>query len=244
LSKICVVVPTYNEAANLPSLAEKIERVLQGFSFGLIVVDDSSPDDTAGVAERLNCVYGNIIVKVRAKKSGLGSALLTGLKVALSDGDVEWIVTLDADFSHDPGEIPRLLCAAQNADLIQGSRYVRDGLVAQWGFNRRLVSFVANLICKLVVRTSVHDSTGNFRVYSRRCAEVIVSSTRAKGFEWVVEAIAVAKKRGFNVKEVPITFVNREDGETKLKGSQFIGWLTFVVKSLFSQESLFAGGSA
>lgn len=244
MSKICVVVPTYNEAANLPSLAEKIERVLQGFSFDLIVVDDSSPDDTAGVAKRLNCVYGNITVKVRAKKSGLGSALLTGLKVALSDGDVERIVTLDADFSHDPGEIPRLLCAAENADLIQGSRYVRDGLVAHWGFKRRLVSYAANLICKLVVRTSIHDSTGNFRVYSRKCAEAVVSSTRAKGFEWVVEAITVAKKGGFNVKEIPITFVNRKDGETKLKGSQFIDWVAFVLKSLFSHKSLFAGGSA
>lgn len=243
MSKICVVLPTYNEAVNLPCLAEKIETVLRGVSFGLIVVDDSSPDDTAGVAERLNRVYGNITVKVRAKKSGLGSALLTGLKVALSDGDVERIVTLDADFSHDPGEIPRLLCAAEDADLVQGSRYVRDGLVARWGFKRRLVSYVANLICKLVVRTSIHDSTGNFRVYSRRCAEVIVGSTRAKGFEWVVEAVAVAKRGGFHVKEVPITYVNREGGETKLKGLQFIGWLAFVVKSLFSQEPLFAGGS-
>jgi dolichol-phosphate mannosyltransferase len=236
-----VVVPTYNEAGNLPSLAEKVERVLKGSSFGLIVVDDGSPDGTAEVAKRLKRVHGNIEVKVRAGKCGLGSAVLAGLRAALVDGDVERIVTLDADLSHDPDEIPRLLCAAERADLVQGSRYVRDACVSNWGFGRRLVSLVANFVCRLVVRGSVRDFTGNFRVYSRECAEVVVRSTRAAGFEWVVEALAVAERGGFCVREVPITFVDRKVGETKLKGSQFAGWLVFMLRILFSRGSLFVG---
>jgi dolichol-phosphate mannosyltransferase len=233
MSKICVVVPTYNEATNLPRLVARMERTLRNVSFDLIVIDDDSPDNTARVAEGLNSIYKNITVKVRANGSGLGSALLAGLNTALSKSDVEWIVTLDADFSHDPIEIPKLLCATGAADLVQGSRYVRDGAVSNWSFRRRLVSFLANLICRLMVRSSVRDCTGNFRVYSRRCAEVIVNSAGSEGFEWVVEAMAITKKCGFRVKEVPITFSDRTEGKTKLKSSQVLSWAAFALKSLF-----------
>ena len=238
MSKVCVVVPTYNEAKNLPELAAQIEKVLKNRDFSLVVVDDNSPDNTAKIAQKLNDVYRNITVKTRTEKSGLGSAIIEGLKTALAMKDVEKIVTLDADLSHNPVEIPKLLYAAQKTDIVQGSRYIEDGLVVGWGLKRRLISFGANLICKMLSRASVHDCTGNFRVYSRRCAETIVNTTESKGFEWVVEAMFLARKHGFEVKEVPITFTERKEGKTKLKALEVLSWAIFAAKNLLSSQPL------
>jgi dolichol-phosphate mannosyltransferase len=234
-----VVVPTYNEAENLPRLIAQIERALHARSFCIIVVDDSSPDNTAEVAERLNDSYGNIVVRTREGKDGLGSALLDGLKTALNMEDVESIVTLDGDLSHNPKEIPKLLSVAETTELVQGSRYVKRGAVLGWSLKRRLISFVANSLCKLVLRTHIHDCTGNFRIYSRRCAEMIVNSTDSGGFEWVVEAMLVAVKRGFRVKEVPITFTDRKNGRTKLKIREVAGWGLFALKNLLAPKPTF-----
>lgn len=238
MSKVCVVIPTYNEAKNLPRLTAQIEKVLRNWDFNLIFVDDNSPDNTARVAQNLNRVYRNIVVRIRTSKCGLGSAIAEGLRIALATKDVEKIVTLDADLSHNPSEIPKLLRAAQEADLVQGSRYVEEGSVIGWGLKRRLISFGANLVCKLLLRASIHDCTGNFRVYSRKCAETIVSTTGSKGFEWVVEAMFTAKKNGFEIKEVPITFAERKDGKTKLKAWEVFSWALFAVKNLFSPRTL------
>jgi dolichol-phosphate mannosyltransferase len=231
MSKICVVVPTYNEAENLPRLIDEVEKALRGFDFSLLVVDDNSPDGTAQVAADLNKIHKNLIVRTRTKKNGLGSALSYGLRTALAMKDVDRIVTLDADLSHNPSDIPKLL-QAEDAGIVQGSRYVENGAVVGWSLKRRLISCVANLLCKLLLRTSIHDCTGNFRVYSRDCAETIVNSTISKGFEWVVEAMFVAKRHGFGVEEVPITFVDRKEGKTKLKAIEVAGWAAFALKSL------------
>lgn len=238
MSKLCVVIPTYNEAENLPRLTAQIENVLRNRNFSLIVVDDNSPDNTGAIAEELNHVYRNIIVKSRTRKSGLGSAIIEGLKTALAMEEVQRIVTLDGDLSHDPCEIPRLLCAAQQTDFVQGSRYVQEGLVMGWGLKRRLISCAANLICKLLLRTPIRDCTGNFRVYSRKCAQTIVNSAESRGFEWVIEAMLVAKKHGFKVKEVPITFMDRKEGRTKLRVLEVARWALFATKSFFSLKSL------
>lgn len=239
MSRLCVVVPTYNEAGNLPELTAQIEEALRDRSFQLIVVDDSSPDGTARVAEQLNELYGNIVVRSRVKKSGLGSAIQDGLRAALATGDVESVVTLDADLSHDPREIPKLLRASRMADFVQGSRYVGEGRAVGWGIRRRVVSRVANLICRMLLRTSVHDCTGNFRVYSRKCAEAVVNSAGQTGFEWVVEALFIARKHRLTVREVPITFVKRKQGKTKLKGLEIVNWIFFTGKSLFSFKPFF-----
>lgn len=233
MSKLCVVVPTCNEAANLPELTAKIENALRDQSFQLIVIDDSSPDGTARVAEQLNELYGNIVVRSRVK-SGLGSAIQEGLRAALERQEVETIVTLDADLSHDPSEIPKLLHACQSIDLVQGSRYIGGGKAVGWSFKRRVISLMANLICRIVLQTSVHDCTGNFRVYSRKCAEAIVNSAGQSGFEWVVEALFIAREHRLTVREVPITFAERKNGKTKLKGLDIMNWAFFTGKSLFS----------
>ena len=236
MSKLCVVVPTYNEAENLTRLVGQIEETLDDLNFKLIVVDDGSPDGTARVAEQLNAVHGNILVKSRRAKSGLGSAIQVGLRAALEMEDVESVLTLDADLSHDPGEIPKLLRASQQVDFVQGSRYVEDGKAIGWGFWRRIVSCVANLVCRMLLRMSVRDCTSNFRVYSRKCAEVIVNSAVQSGFEWVIEALLIAKKYQLAVKEVPIVFVSRKGGETKLNGKEIVNWAFFAGKNLFSSR--------
>jgi dolichol-phosphate mannosyltransferase len=240
MSKLCVVVPTYNEAGNLAELTAEIEEVLGDRIFQLIVVDDSSPDGTAKVAEQLNELYGNIVVRSRIKKSGLGSAIQDGLRAALAMEDVEHIVTLDADLSHDPRDIPRLLCASRTADFVQGSRYVREGRAFGWGVRRRVVSCVANLICRMLSGTGVRDCTGNFRVYSRKCADAIVNTAGQRGFEWVVEALFIARKHQLTVKEVPIAFVERKEGKTKLRGLDIVNWVFFAGKSLFSFKLFFS----
>lgn len=239
MSKLCIIVPTYNEADSLPKLAAQIEKTLRTCSFNIVVVDDNSPDNTAEVARKLNDYYGNIIVKTRGRKRGLGSALVDGLKTALDIKDVERIVTLDGDLSHNPNEIPKLLNVAETTDLVQGSRYVSKGVVLGWSLRRRLISFVANSLCKLMLRTQIHDCTGNFRVYSRHCAETIVDCANSGGFEWVVEAMLVAVKCGFRVKEVPITFVERKKGKTKLRIHEVVSWALFTLKRLFASKRLF-----
>lgn len=234
IGKLCIVIPTYNEAENLPRLVMEIENLLRAYDFMLVVVDDASPDGTAQVAETLNGLYGNIVVRRRAGKFGIGSAVSEGLKIALAMNNVKFIVTLDGDLSHNPKEIPRLLYAAEEADLVQGSRYVKKGHINGWSPTRRLVSLVANLFCRLFLGNSIHEYTGNFRVYSRECTEVITNFTRCKGFEWVVEAIVTARKHGFTVKEVPITFSNRRNGKTKLKAKDVASWIFFAAKTVLS----------
>lgn len=241
MGKLCVVVPTYNEAENIPKLVAEMEKTLRVRDFSLVIVDDNSPDNTALVAEGLNNFYGNITIRRRTGKFGLGSAVVEGLKIALAMDDVDRIVTLDGDLSHSPGEIPRLLLAAEKADLVQGSRYAENGSVNGWGVTRRLVSRVANLVCRLSFRSSINEYTGNFRVYSRECAETIVNCTRCKGYEWVVEAMFVAIKHGFTVKEVPIAFRDRGNGKTKLKALDVANWAFFVAKTLFSKFPALAG---
>lgn len=241
MCKLCLVMPTYNEAENLPKLIVEIEKALCAWDFMLVVVDDNSPDDTAVVAENLNGFYGNIVVRRRAGKFGLGSAVVEGLRIALAMDDVDRIVTLDGDLSHSPSEIPRLLSAADKADLVQGSRYVEDGSINGWRLTRRLTSCVANLICRLVFGKHIREYTGNFRVYSRECAETIVNCTRCSGYEWVVEAMSLALKHGFAVKEVPITFRDRSGGKTKLKALDVVSWAFFVGRTVFSKFPVLTG---
>ena len=237
MSKVCVVIPTYNEAENLPNLVEALEEELQKEDFKIIVVDDNSPDGTAEVVEKLDQRYGNIIVHRRPSKLGVGSALRDGLKIALSSLGCEYVVTMDADLSHNPKDVRRLLSEAEDADLVQGSRYMKGGGVIGWSSFRSAVSYVANLLCRLLFRTQLHEHTSNFRVYSRRCGEIITATLHCEHYDWFIGSILLTKDHAYRIKEVPITFINRAHGKSKLKITDVLKWAAYVGKA-FLERSL------
>ncbi len=237
MSKVCMVIPTYNEAENLPKLVDALEEELQKEDFKIIVVDDNSPDGTAEIAKKLNERYGNIIIHRRPSKLGIGSAIRDGLKVALSFPDCEHVVTMDADLSHNPKDVRRLLSEAEDADLVQGSRYMKGGEVIGWSSFRSAVSYAANLFCRLLFRTQLHEHTSNFRVYSRRCSETIIAHLHCEHYEWFIGSILLAKHHAYRIKEVPIIFINRIHGKSKLKITDVLKWVTYIGKA-FLERSL------
>ena len=236
MSKVCVVIPTYNEAENLPKLLGALEEELQKEDFKIIVIDDNSPDGTAEVVEKLDQRYGNIIVHRRPSKLGIGSAIRDGLKIALSFPDCECVVTMDADLSHNPSDVQRLLNEAKNADLVQGSRYMKGGRIIGWSSFRSAVSYAANLLCRLLFRTQLHEHTSNFRVYSRRCGEMIAITLHCEHYEWLIGSILIAKDHAYRIKEVPISFTERKRGKSKLKPVDILKWANYVSKMFFKRS--------
>jgi len=233
VSKVCMVIPTYNEAENLPKLVEALEEELQKEDFKIIIVDDNSPDGTAEIAKKLNERYGNIIIHRKPSKLGIGSAIRDGLKIALSFPECEYIVTMDADLSHNPKDVRHLLSEAEDADLVQGSRYMKGGGVIGWSSFRRAVSHTANLLCRLLFRTQLHEHTSNLRVYSRRCGEMIMANLHCEHYDWFIGSILLTKDYAYRIKEVPITFVNRVHGKSKLTASDIFKWTSYVSKTCY-----------
>lgn len=233
---VAIVIPTFNEAENLPELIRSLEEILPRDGLRLIIIDDNSPDGTADAAESLNSVYGNIFVQRRTGKLGIGSAVLAGLRIAVSAPDTEFVVTMDADLSHDPQEVLRLLSEARGTDLVQGSRYIEGGKIVGWGFYRRFVSWAANRLYRFLFRTKLHEHTTYYRVYSRQCAQAIVSELKCFGFEFAIASILFCRDRGYRIKEVPITFSDRAKGTSKLRVSDVAQGLSFLSKTLLSRS--------
>ena len=181
MSKLGIVLATYNEAKSLLGLIERLEALSLSLELRIFVVDDNSPDGTSVIAEQLASRSGNISVITRPGKLGLGSALRDGMRVALTEG-CSLILNMDADLSHSPEDVPRLLAAAEESagvDLIQASRYVKGGRTEGLGW-RGLQSRVANLLCRWLLG-SPHEATTSFRVFSRQCAELVVAESRGRG---------------------------------------------------------------
>lgn len=227
---IGVVIPTYNERENIVRLIDNIRRILDGLRFKhiILVVDDNSPDGTAKIVEEYSRKAGNVIVMVRTGKLGIGSAVRDGMKKLISEYNVTHIVTMDADFSHDPKDLPKLLKHLNEADVIIGSRYVSKGKIIGWNFYRRLISWGANKIVKILYKTKIHDHTGNYRIYSRRAVEAIVKYSTMNGYEWMIEALLIITALGYKTLEVPITFINRTKGKSKLKIRDIIRWFISI----------------
>ena len=220
MPELAIVLATYNEAENLPPLIEALEGL--GEDLEIVLVDDSSPDGTYKVAQRLSDRFGNLTLIQRPAKLGLGSALRDGLAAAHKSG-AEFTLTMDADLSHDPREAPRLLEAirTEGADVVQGSRYMPGGTILNWGLGRRVLSRGANLLFHWGAGAPL-ESTTNFRVFSRRAVSVILDRARGAGYEFVPEAMLVALSAGLRVVEVPITFTDRRLGESKLGRAQAV----------------------
>ena len=230
-----IVIPTYNEAENIAALIQVIQSIRKDFQ--IIIVDDNSPDGTAAIVEEIAETHGSIIILQRQGKMGIGSAIRDGMKLALSFRKCKRIITMDADFSHDPQDIPRLLQATTDADLVQGSRYIKGGRIIGWSLYRRIISRVANLLYKWLFGLS-NEVTTFFRVYSRECAEVVVNSNCADQYHFSVASALVIKDFGFEVKEVPITFVNRRLGVSKLSRTAITESLSFIIRTFFYRRLL------
>jgi dolichol-phosphate mannosyltransferase len=213
-----ICLPTYNERENLELTLRELEGVLETGD-RVVVIDDGSPDGTGKLADRLAAELPFVDVLHRAEKQGLGPAYLAGFRHALAGG-AELVFEMDCDRSHDPSDVPRLRAAAQEADLVLGSRYVEGGAIRNWGLVRRLVSAGGSLYARLVLGVPVRDLTGGFKCYRRRVLEHIdLDAVRSRGYAFQIETTYRALRAGFRVVEVPITFVDREVGGSKMSRS-------------------------
>jgi dolichol-phosphate mannosyltransferase len=215
---VWVVIPTYNEAATLERIvratAEQLLRVAPG-GHRILVVDDNSPDGTGAIADSLAAELGVVEVLHRTAKNGLGQAYLAGFARALAGAEL--VCEMDADFSHDPRYLGDLLAAAEHADLVLGSRYVRGGGVRDWGLLRRLISRGGCLYARTILRVDIQDLTGGFKCIHRRVLEAIdLPSVRAEGYVFQIEVTYRALLAGFKVVEVPIVFSDRTVGTSKM----------------------------
>jgi len=216
--KVLVVLPTYDERANIERMLETLRDVVP--SCDILVVDDSSPDGTAAIAEKVGERIGQVSVLVRGAKSGLGPAYRAGFAWGL-ERDYDAFVEMDCDFSHDPAELPQLIAAAEaGSDLVIGSRYVPGGSIPAWSKSRELLSRSGNLYANLVLGLGVHDSTAGFRVYAARLLRRIdTSKVRANGYGFQIEMTYRSKRAGARITEVPIHFVDRIAGNSKMSRS-------------------------
>jgi dolichol-phosphate mannosyltransferase len=212
---ICVCLPTYNERENLEQMVDALDRVLPDDGI-VLVIDDNSPDGTGEIADRLAAERENVHVLHRARKEGLGPAYIEGFGRALELG-ADLVFEMDCDFSHDPADVPRLAAAAENADLVIGSRYVAGGGTRNWGLLRRFISRGGSLYAQLLLGVPVRDLTGGFKCYRRAVLETIdLEAIHSKGYAFQIETTYRTLKAGFRVLEVPITFVDREVGGSKM----------------------------
>jgi dolichol-phosphate mannosyltransferase len=212
-----VILPTYNERANLPLV---VDGVMAHAGLRLLVVDDASPDGTGDLADSLAAASsGRIQVLHRTGKRGLGLSIRDGFEQALAQR-VELICQMDADLSHDPASLPALIAASAVADVTIGSRYVPGGAIVNWPHRRRILSRFANMYVRAITRIEVRDCTSGFRCWRRSALEKIpLNDVRSDGYSFLIEMLYMAVRGGCRVAEVPITFVERRLGASKLSSS-------------------------
>ena len=215
---VWLILPTYNEAPNIEGLVRATREKLPS-ERRILIVDDSSPDGTGEIADRLAAEHDDVEVLHRPRKEGLGPAYIAGFHRALGQG-AELILEMDADFSHDPAYLPRLLDAARTADLVIGSRYVVGGGVTEWGPLRRAISRGGSAYSRIVLGVDIRDLTGGFKCFRRETLEAIdLDALSAQGYAFQIETTYRVKRAGLRVQEVPITFVERRAGASKMTGA-------------------------
>jgi dolichol-phosphate mannosyltransferase len=215
---LVVCLPTYNERENLEAMVSALGEVLPADS-RILVIDDNSPDGTGEIADRLAAERESVEVLHRPQKEGLGPAYLAGFRKALELG-ADLVLEMDCDFSHDPADVPRLVAAAAEADVALGSRYAPGGGTKNWGLLRRIVSRGGSLYAQVLLGLRVRDLTGGFKCYRRAVLETIdLDAIRSKGYAFQIETTYRAIRAGFSVVEVPIVFVDRQVGGSKMSNS-------------------------
>lgn len=212
--KTLIIIPTYNELENLPRLLPEV--LSKDESIDVLIVDDNSPDGTAAFVESQMKNNNRIHLIKRQSKQGLGTAYIAGFKYALQN-NFQLVFEMDADFSHDPKEIPRFLDEIKNSDVILGSRYINGVNVINWPLRRLLLSSFANLYTRVITGMPIHDATGGFKCFRREVLEAIdLDRVTSNGYAFQIEMTFKAWKKGFKVKEIPIIFVDRVKGKSKM----------------------------
>ena len=236
-SQIGVILPTYCEAPNIEKLIAEIEDLPLNAS--ILVIDDSSPDGTADTVRKLQAKYPNLLLLVRPKKSGLGSAITDGFRVFLSSKNVpKFIVTMDADYSHNPADLPRLVSTmSSGCDLVIGSRYVIGGKTEGWPYTRKIISRGANTIARGVLGLKLHDCTSGFRCYSTSFLKQTIKYLHSQTYDIQIETVKQAHVQNFKVKEIPILFVNRKQGKSKLSLLEIENYVSYIFKTVVHRQN-------
>ncbi|KAK2709009.1 dolichol-phosphate mannosyltransferase subunit 1-like [Artemia franciscana] len=222
--KYSVLLPTYNEKENLPIIVWLLVKTFEDskYDYEIIIIDDGSPDGTQNAAKQLEKIYGSdkIVLRPREKKLGLGTAYVHGMKHATGD----FVIIMDADLSHHPKFIPKFIekQKEKDYDIVSGTRYEGGGGVCGWDLKRKLISRGANFLTQLLLRPGASDLTGSFRLYKKSVLEKLVAETKSKGYVFQMEMIVRARQFGFTIGEVPISFVDRVYGESKLGKSEVV----------------------
>ncbi|XP_072270257.1 dolichol-phosphate mannosyltransferase subunit 1 [Pyxicephalus adspersus] len=222
-----VLLPTYNERENLPIIVWLLVKYFgeSGYKYEIIIIDDGSPDGTLEVAKQLQKIYGEdkILLRPREKKLGLGTAYIHGMQHASGN----FIIIMDADLSHHPKFIPEFIKKQKegNFDIVSGTRYIGNGGVYGWDLKRKLISRGANFLSQVLLRPGASDLTGSFRLYKKTVLQKLVDNCVSKGYVFQMEMIVRARQFNYTIGEVPISFVDRVYGESKLGGNEIVSFL-------------------
>ena len=231
--KTLVISPTYNEKKNIPELINRISQL--SHPLDLLIIDDNSPDGTADLVKNIMKENSNIFILERERKLGLGTAYSAGFQWAL-ERDYELIVQIDADLSHDPDDIPRLLDETKTADLIIGSRYISGVNVINWPMRRLVLSYFANWYARFVIGHPTYDLTGGFKCFKRKVLESIdLSAIKSEGYSFQIEINFLVWIKRFNLKEIPIVFTDRTVGESKMNRGIIVEAILMVPKLLIKK---------
>ncbi len=229
--KTTIVIPTYNEKENIELLLTAIFNLTIP-ELSIIIIDDNSPDGTATCVKRIQVNHPISLIE-RKEKLGLGSAYIIGFKQALTDG-ADIIIEMDADFSHDPKDLPRLIQAIENSDIGIGSRKIAGGQIIGWNMRRHIMSNGAMTISRLFLGLKTHDITAGFRVYRRYVLEQIsLDKIKNNGYAFQEEILWRVEKHGFRVLEIPVTFADREHGKSKLSKKDILEFFLFIFRVRF-----------
>jgi len=214
LPKILVVTPTYNEAENIPKLIPAVLR--QAPNIDVLIVDDGSPDGTGRIVKDIMATNPHVRIIERSGKQGLGTAYVAGFKYAIQNG-YDYVFEMDADFSHNPNDIPVFLSTIKDYDLVIGSRYIDGVRVLNWPMNRLLLSYSANVYTQIITGLPVHDATGGFKCYRVEALKTIdLDQIRSNGYAFQIEMSFKVWKKGFRLVEIPIVFADRRLGTSKM----------------------------
>ncbi len=232
--KCVVVIGTYNEVENIPNLLKDI--IALGTEYEAVVIDDNSPDGTGRVVSEIASTEPRVHHVGRPHRMGYGSAYIDGFRTALSLG-AEYVVQMDADYSHNPTDIPRLVEAAQKADVAIGSRYMKGGSIVGWPLKRRIISLTANMVARTLLLLPIRDCTGGFKCFKRATLESLnFADVRSKGFASLYEINYFCNRAGKVFREVPIKFVDRQAGQSKLTTRMIIEALKVMISLRFRRQ--------